>query len=221
MIALNDVYVSVHGEGVMSGTPMVIIRLQGCGVGCPWCDTKETWTVDDANCVGEIEDVVKEKSKWTSAMPLEIARKAREIGPNIKWALVTGGEPAEQPLFWLVQELHDVGFKAALETSGSAGGFSDCGFDWICISPKIDMPGGKTFDPYLLRYADEIKKVVASQQDIDNLESMVASAPLKRGCVVSLQPVSKNEKATKLCVAACQDRGWNLSIQIHRYINQK
>jgi 7-carboxy-7-deazaguanine synthase len=221
MIALNDIYCSFQGEGVNTGTPMVIVRLQGCGVGCPWCDTKETWVTDDEERVAEIGEAVKQRTKWTSAMPREIARRARKIGPYLRWAMITGGEPAEQPLFWLVQELHDEKFKVALETSGTASGFVDCGFDWICISPKLDMPGGKTFDPYLLRYADEVKHVVVTQKDIDWLDYFVANVAMKADCVISLQPVSKNEKTTKLCLSACLERGWNLSIQTHRYINAR
>lgn len=36
---VNDIYTTVQGEGCQTETAMVLLRLQGCGVGCPWCDT--------------------------------------------------------------------------------------------------------------------------------------------------------------------------------------
>jgi pyruvate-formate lyase-activating enzyme len=29
--------------GYFTGVPAIFIRLQGCPVGCAWCDTKHTW----------------------------------------------------------------------------------------------------------------------------------------------------------------------------------
>jgi 7-carboxy-7-deazaguanine synthase len=221
MIAFNDIYPTVQGEGVLAGTPMVLIRLQGCAVGCPWCDTKETWKLEDADRVEEADAAAKEKPKWSYVYPAEIARMALEMGPNLRWALLTGGEPAEQDLRELVGELHGAGFRVALETSGTANGFEECGIDWVCISPKVDMPGGIPFNPRLLRHADEIKQVVSSPKDIEHLAFLITHCVMKPTCVVSIQPVSKNEKATRLCIKACLERGWNLSIQTHRYIDVK
>ena len=37
----EDFY-SVQGEGLNAGVPAYFIRLAGCDVRCPWCDTKES-----------------------------------------------------------------------------------------------------------------------------------------------------------------------------------
>src|SRR4051794_25490444 len=44
--AVNEVFESIQGEARHAGTPSVFVRLQGCAVGCPWCDTKHTWAAD-------------------------------------------------------------------------------------------------------------------------------------------------------------------------------
>src|ERR1700757_4021814 len=46
-LPLNELFETVQGEGSKTGTPSTFVRLQGCDVGCPWCDTKHTWTLED------------------------------------------------------------------------------------------------------------------------------------------------------------------------------
>ncbi|GAM63268.1 queuosine biosynthesis queE radical SAM [Vibrio ishigakensis] len=45
MLKLNEIFETIQGEGFFTGVPSIFIRLQGCPVGCAWCDTKQTWDV--------------------------------------------------------------------------------------------------------------------------------------------------------------------------------
>ena len=38
-----ETFHSLQGEGHHSGRSAFFIRLAGCSVGCPWCDTKHSW----------------------------------------------------------------------------------------------------------------------------------------------------------------------------------
>ena len=43
MLKINEIFDTIQGEAYFTGTPATFIRLQGCPVGCAWCDTKHTW----------------------------------------------------------------------------------------------------------------------------------------------------------------------------------
>jgi len=216
--ALNDIYICIQGEGVKSGTPMVLVRLQGCGVGCPWCDTKETWLRPAADRGERIDAILGTNPRWgvfEDDVIAEAAWDACGLDP-IPWALLTGGEPAEQHLHGLVAALHARGFRVAVESSGTARGFLDAGADWICVSPKVGMPGGREVIRAAFREADEIKMVVGKASDVANLDDLLARFGTKSDAIISLQPVSESPGATQLCVQMAMRRGWNVSIQIHK-----
>lgn len=200
---------------------MVIVRTQGCHVGCPWCDTKETWALHDRFRLTNLDLIrVTPKPFWGTFYEFDIANECRRLGPKIDWVLLTGGEPAEQCLGPLVDALHTFGFRIAIETSGTAMGHSGASIDWICVSPKIGMPGGKPVLIEAAAPADEIKMVIGKQDDIDTLDRLLATVPGKPGRQICLQPVSRQAKATELCYRTCLERGWRLSLQMHKYLEK-
>lgn len=215
---INDVYTAIQGEGCQAGVPMVLLRLHGCSVGCPWCDTKETWHIDPANACASIAEARGANARYAIASASTIARSIRAQHPGPAWVLLTGGEPAEQGLGPLVEALHDAGYKVAIETSGTAPGLVDAECDWVCVSPKIGMPGGRAIIPEVLALADEIKMVVGKAADIQKLEALLNDYPTKPGVYICLQPLSQNERATQLCVETVQARGWRLSVQLHKFL---
>ena len=42
-VRISELFHSIQGEGPSAGTPAHFLRLQGCDVGCTWCDSKYTW----------------------------------------------------------------------------------------------------------------------------------------------------------------------------------
>lgn len=215
MIQVNDVYLTVQGEGVHTGVPMVLVRLQGCGVGCPWCDTKETWKSEPADQVATLEALSLSPNAWMSVDEGELAQAVREIAQGAEWVLLTGGEPGEQDLDHLIACFHQAGFKVAVETSGTVDGVLDVGIDWLCCSPKFGMAGGRDVLPAVLEQADEIKMVVGNFSHIETLRRAIDG--LNRKGIVCLQPLSTLPKATTLCVTTCQEMGWRLSLQTHKW----
>lgn len=216
---VNDVYPCVQGEGCQTGIPMIMLRLQGCAVGCPWCDTKQTWETDPGFEVGGIAQALGATPHYAKKVQSEIVYYIKTNYPTYKWVLVSGGEPANFYLKPLVDALHDAGYKAAIETSGTQDGVLGAGFDWVCVSPKINMPGGFSVLSEVLGIADEIKHVVGKQADIEIIDSLLSHNKFKKGVQICLQPVSQSPKATQLCIQTVQDRQWRLSTQVHKYLD--
>ena len=132
---------------------MYFVRLQGCDVGCYFCDTKYTW-----------------KDKSPNVSEDDILRRALDSGA--KWICITGGEPYEQDLEKLVwtARWHTMAghtLKTQVETSGGAP-WKDHKLDWITLSPKdlFTHPEFKAKEEYK-QFANEIKCVVTKTSDID------------------------------------------------------
>lgn len=217
---VNDLYATLQGEGCQTGVPMVLLRLHGCPVGCPFCDTKETWTVDPTLRVETFAAAAGANGHYVEATPQQIATEVRKVGGHgIKWVMLTGGEPALHALYPLVAALHEADYKVAIETSGTALGHVTAHCDWVCVSPKMHMPGGRPVLPRALEIADEIKQVVGNEKDIYRLEGLLSTCILKTDVTICLQPMSQSPKATDICMKTCQARGWRLSLQMHKYID--
>lgn len=98
-LAPQGVYWTVQGEGHLAGEPMVFVRLAGCSVGCPGCDTD--YRVAERVSVREIG-----------------RRVVRAETVNTHWVWLTGGEPTDHNLLDLLEELHGLEFNIALATAG-------------------------------------------------------------------------------------------------------
>lgn len=196
--AVREVFPSVQGEGHYTGTPATFVRLQGCAVGCPWCDTKETWAPGDG-----------EEFRLTDLL--------REVnGLGLRHVVVTGGEPCAQPLLPLLAGLRTYGHVVQVETSGTYEMPHARGV-WWTVSPKAGMPGGRRVLRTSLARASEIKQVVGRQRDIDELVAHVLPH-VRRGTPVSLQPLSLSKTATELCMREAGKHNWRVSFQVHRLV---
>jgi 7-carboxy-7-deazaguanine synthase len=219
-LPVNEIFTTIQGEATFTGTPAVFIRLQGCAVGCPWCDTKFTWEVDPANEVAGDDVAAKTASgsaSWARMTPSALLDRIRRSHP-VRHVVITGGEPCDQDLTDLTTVLIRHGLVVQIETSGTAPVrvHPDA---WVTLSPKIGMPGGKTvLDEALLR-ANEIKMPVGKADDVDVLRDLLMrlraldphSTPL-----VWLQPLSTSRKATALCAEEAYRSGsWRVSLQAH------
>ncbi|MCH9687096.1 MAG: 7-carboxy-7-deazaguanine synthase QueE [Deltaproteobacteria bacterium] len=115
---INEVFVSVQGEGVLAGTPCTFVRVAGCNLRCAWCDSPATsWKPD-----GE-------------RMGLDALVEACAAGP--RHVVLTGGEPLLfAPMVELGRRLRAAGHHVTYETAGTvAPPGVEC--DLMSLSPKL------------------------------------------------------------------------------------
>lgn len=219
VLKVNEVFESLQGEGAFTGLPSIFIRLQGCPVGCSWCDTKHTWDIslDDEVESTEVMQQEYESSQWFSASTNSLFALFEKHAYVAKHLVITGGEPCMFDLNELTNEAHARGYSTQIETSGTYEIIASTD-TWVTVSPKINMKGGfKVRHDALLR-ANEIKHPIAMQKHVDELDSLLSQVSFQKEPLIYLQPISQQKRATELAVETCIARNWRLSLQMHKYI---
>jgi len=136
---VNEIFTSVQGEGGFAGTPATFIRLQGCSVGCPWCDTKYTWEAG---------------GEWMTVNDIVVQAKTRHV-------VITGGEPTLWDLDPLLKQLGAEMHYVQLETSGQNSLKGNLIPNWITWSPKANLKYQAASD--IRSQAREVKWVVDTE----------------------------------------------------------
>lgn len=216
---INEIFQTLQGEGIFTGVPAVFIRLQGCPVGCSWCDTKQTWEKDPSKetTLGDIALKTLDSDEWAMSDTNTLIDLMREKKYSAKHIVITGGEPCIYDLTPLTNELELNGYQCQIETSGTYP--IQCSDNtWVTVSPKVGMKGGLKVLKQAVNRANEIKHPVAREKDIQALDELLAMRTLETPPVVALQPISQKASATKLCIDTCIERNWRLSIQTHKYL---
>lgn len=220
-LPVNEIFSSVQGEGSFTGTPAIFVRLQYCSVGCGFCDTKHTWSLDINKEISFNEMLKKTVDAPTWANADAAALSNYLLSQPERLIVITGGEPCNYDLKEITSYLIANGKIVQIETSGTAELRADY-LTFITVSPKIDMPGGLKFLSPVLQMADELKMPVGKMTDVDKLKSVIASFKADVGFdfdgEIYLQPLSQSEKATELCIEQARLNGWRLSAQLHKYL---
>jgi organic radical activating enzyme len=190
-----EAFYTLQGEGYHQGKAAYFIRLGGCDVGCVWCDVKDSWDAEKHPLL-TLDKIVADAAVFPGRL-----------------AVVTGGEPLMHNLDELTAALHDAGFQTNIETSGSSP--LSGSWDWICLSPKkFKFPL-----PEILPVANELKVVIFNKSDFDWAEKYAALVSPE--CKLYLQPEwDKAAQNTPLIIDYIKENPkWELSLQIHKYIN--
>ena len=193
-LPIVETFHSVQGEGVWAGTNAFFIRLAGCDVGCPWCDTKHSWNT----------------RRHPQRHLTDLIAEAKAVKPAI--VVITGGEPLMHDLYPLSSGLQAVGLQVHLETSG-AHPFSGS-FDWVTFSPKRS----KLPDDSIYSQVSELKVVVVTQSDLEWAEYQAAKVPVN--AVKSLQPEWDTPDSYALIFEhVLSHPQWRISLQTHKFTN--
>jgi len=194
-LPVMEAFYTIQGEGFHQGKAAYFIRLGGCDVGCVWCDVKESWDANN-HPIKTINQIVEEAKVFPARL-----------------VVITGGEPLLHELTQLTDALHEAGFVTHIETSGSSALSGH--WEWICLSPKKF----KAPLPEILDKAHELKIVIFNKSDFNWAEKYAAL--VSKNCKLYLQPEwNKTSIVTPLIIDYIKSHPqWELSLQIHKYIN--
>lgn len=228
-LLVNEIFETIQGEGSYTGTPSIFVRLQGCPVGCPWCDTKHTWDVLSKNEVSATQIFIKNADAPTyfTSESKTLLSLLQQQGYTAKHIVITGGEPCMFDLREFTELAYANGYSTQIETSGTYQ--IQCHTStWVTVSPKINMKAGMPILSQAMHRANEIKHPVAMQKHVDELDALLKAEGLVqdnavgaregKSPLVYLQPISQQSRATELAIQTCIKRNWRLSVQVHKYI---
>lgn len=198
---VNETFLSLQGEGFFTGTPAFFLRLSGCNLACPFCDTQHQTFTEMTE-----EEIVGEACR----------HKPRHI-------VITGGEPALQLTQSLVDKLHEAGFFIQVETNGTLP--LPEGIDWVTVSPKtapLYLPQGG-------EYPNELKVIyMGKDTDPDDIASPLLGRGRERlGVRLFLQPLDtgdeeRNQAILRDTIAyVLEHPEWSLSLQTHKMLGIK
>ena len=206
-LRVSEVFASIQGEGASLGTPSVFVRLQGCAVGCAWCDTKYSWD--------------PRRGREVTLDALLAAVKA--AGPEN--VVVTGGEPLEHPAFAeLITGIKSLGLRVEVETAGTEVP-SPVPVDQWNVSLKLahsGVPAERRLRPEAIRRFRDLgawfKFVVGAERDVDEILALQAEYAIPPALIL-LMPLGMlcpEQQARMPEVAAwCRRHGFGFTPRLH------
>lgn len=210
-LKVHSIFKTIQGEGPFAGKPSIFIRLSGCNLQCPFCDTDYT----TQNIPLSVESIIDRVNLIRGKIPLVV---------------LTGGEPFRQNISKLCREFAYKGIHVQVETNGTlfvkdmptASPF----FTIVC-SPKTpslhpDIIAHANFYKYILQHGN------TSKHDGLPTKTMGTNVPICRppnlkSHMVYVQPLDegdemKNQENANACIQSCYDFGYTLSVQVHKII---
>jgi organic radical activating enzyme len=194
-LPLVEEFFTLQGEGYQTGRAAYFIRLGGCDVGCSWCDSRYSWNPDlhplvDADTI--IEHV---------------------LDSGTDSVVVTGGEPLMWDLDYLCRQLKDRHINTFIETSGAYRLSGE--WDWICLSPKKNMPPVGN----ICEVAHELKVIIEDGADFEWAEKY--RMLVKDDCMLFLQPEWSRFRTIipEIVDYVKKNPIWRVSLQSHKYMH--
>lgn len=204
---------TIQGEGPFTGCRAVFVRLAGCNLQCPGCDTDYTSDRKDMTVSQVLGNIVAVAPAGT------------------KLVVITGGEPFRQNIGDLCAFLISYGYTVQIETNGSLRPSPNLPSE-VCVvcSPKtarINKQLEKRVDVYkYVMHHDSVASdglpVLALGNDAAKEEMVARPLPDYQGDIY-LQPMdTKDEQENQLNIKAVTEsvlkNGYVLQLQIHKYI---
>lgn len=208
---VSEVFLSLQGEGPSAGTPAHFVRLQGCDVGCHWCDSRYTWAPGGGR-------VLEAEALWAEAAALGGA-------PLL---VVTGGEPLEHPgLAPLLEQALGRWPRVEVETSGLLPPPLSHARLFYNVSPKLPSATPRWSDTWRSAAAwvaepnATFKIVVGDPPDAEDTVRLVAEHRLPASRVMVMPEGLTDERVRSHAadlVELCRRTGFRMSPRLHIWL---
>lgn len=169
----HTMFFTLQGEGPFSGHRAIFVRLAGCNLQCPGCDTEYTLgrqKLHVSDILARIEDLRRE-----------------EVGINARFPLIviTGGEPLRQNLDRLVEALNVRGYTIQIESNGvfAPSGKLDQLLEFSSRVKLVVSPKTKAINARTAELASAFKYVIdhRSVSPVDGLPILALEHPAAGG----------------------------------------
>lgn len=212
LLDLHHVFATIQGEGPFVGVPAIFVRLFGCNLRCPRCDTDYT-------------------SNHSQVMPHFILDAVKEMSTPSKLVVFSGGEPMRQNIAPAVNLLLEHGYRVQLETNGTLF-VPGLHYDQITV---VCSPKAGKINADLAPHITALKYVLHSNS-VDPEDGLplrvlahpaaprVARPPVGFKGAVYVQPIDvndpiENKRHLDAALRSCLKFGYTLCLQTHKIIN--
>lgn len=232
---VSEAFLSVQGEGTHIGVPSFFIRLTGCNLRCPWCDSKfSSYGNPEGTTIDPLDLVKKLKTEYNDSWNV------------VTHVVITGGEPLIQmnELVELCSLLKSYNKYITIETNGTIRPHHMLKCDLYSISPKTSNSEPTDTNDYILHKNNNIsavehiikcensdyqlKFVYDSKQDLNDIKSfimtrvnrnMYGNIPSSKVFLMPMGNTLEEIQAKSLeLVEICKETGFTLSTRLHIYL---
>lgn len=219
LLDVHSIFSTIQGEGPFTGQRAIFIRLAGCNLQCPLCDTDYT-SVRSAGNPAQILKVVTDLIGYRATM-----------GEGYL-VVITGGEPFRQNIRPLVNALLSVNLQVQIETNGTL--YQDLPFNEITI---VCSPKAGKIHPKLLPHISALKYVLhADEKNYGDglpvralnhpVKLQLARPPVDFSGTIYLQPVDEqdpeqNVRHLEAVIESVFEHGYTLQLQTHKILEME
>lgn len=227
MLDVHSIFFTIQGEGPFTGHPAIFVRLAGCNLQCPKCDTDYT-------------------SKRERMRYLDILAQVQKLTPksyhNHKRMLIviTGGEPLRQEVHHLLNLVDYTNYFVQIETNGTLP-FLTGRFPYlnniahrqgvyVVVSPKTSRVQASVAQiACAWKYVASEQSLYQSEDGLPfhalGMDNYILARPTHscRAENIYLQPQDdkdevQNRMNIQACVESCQKHGHIFQLQTHKYM---
>ncbi len=204
-LQISEIFHSIQGEGKFTGFPSHFIRLSGCNIKCPYCDTRYSWEK------GEILNFS------------EIMEQLSNLPPS-KIVTLTGGEPLIQQeiydFFPILEKTYEV---IIIETNGTVSIEKLPSFVHIAMDLKPPSSGAANLNKFdnlnILKPGDEVKILILNKEDFHWALAINKKYHISNRFTLSFTPVYGLINPVTLAEWILQTgEQIRINLQIHKYL---